>query len=102
MLNTTFAKLFTPPIFWYANVAFTIFAPYIILWFLQICGVFARSKFVKIQLFVQFSIERRGFLAVVVYALRTFWWELRCPRIRDFKIQRRGRQRERPKHNRFN
>ena len=39
----------------------------------------------KIQLFVQFSIERRGFLAVVVYALRTFWWELRCPRIRDFR-----------------
>ena len=45
--------------------------------------------------------RRRCFLVVVhvVYALSTFWWELRCPRIRD---QRRGRQRERPKHNRFN
>ena len=30
MVNATFAQLFTPPaVFWYANVAFTIFAIYI-------------------------------------------------------------------------
>ena len=26
MVNATFAWLFTPPVFWYANVVFTIFA----------------------------------------------------------------------------
>ena len=33
MVNATFAWLFTPPIFWYANQAFTIFAPYLLLSF---------------------------------------------------------------------
>ena len=33
MVNATFAQLFTPPVFWYANVAFTIFAPYLLLCF---------------------------------------------------------------------
>ena len=33
MVDATFAKLFTPLVFWYANVAFTIFAPYLLLVF---------------------------------------------------------------------
>ena len=33
MVNATFAWLFTPPVFWYANVVFTIFAPYLLLSF---------------------------------------------------------------------
>ena len=31
------------------------FAPYLLLWLLQIYGIFARSKFVQIHFFVQFS-----------------------------------------------
>ena len=33
MVDAKFAKLFTPPVFWYAGVAFTIFAPYLLLSF---------------------------------------------------------------------
>ena len=33
VVDTKFAKLFTPPVFWYASVAFTIFAPYLLLSF---------------------------------------------------------------------
>ena len=44
MVNATFALLFTPPVFWYANsVAFPIFAMYLLL----------SSKFVQIHVFFQ-------------------------------------------------
>ena len=33
-----------PPVFWYANVAFTVFAINLLL---SICNIFARSKFYK-------------------------------------------------------
>lgn len=33
MVNATFAWLFAPSVFWYANVAFIIFAPYLFLSF---------------------------------------------------------------------
>ena len=50
-MTNTFAKLFTPPVFWYTDVAFIIFTMYSTV--LHICDVFARSKFVQIHFFVQ-------------------------------------------------
>ena len=45
-------SLFTPPVIWYAIVAFTISAPYLLLSF-NIFATSAWSKFVQIHFFVQ-------------------------------------------------
>ena len=45
-INAKFAELFTPPVFWSANLAFTIFAIFTPQ-YLQICNIYSRSsKFV--------------------------------------------------------
>ena len=55
IVNAVFAKLFTPPTFWYANVAFIISA-HIYSSVLHFCDTFAWSRFVQIHFFVQWKL----------------------------------------------
>ena len=51
MVNASFAYLFTPLLFWYANVPFTIFATYLLISiYIFVTFMQLRSEFVQIYL----------------------------------------------------
>ena len=63
----SFTEICTPPVFWYANVSFTIFTIYLLFGsyiIAHICEIFVRCKlyFVQIHFLVQWNLLRHMYL----------------------------------------